>query len=91
MPAPALFDALWRTAEALETEDTFTRLHLAFLVEAVHVQGLQPDARWCVRPAWADSTWPPPSGNPVHRSGTISFLHRTRPRFFAFKARKLMR
>lgn len=43
-PHPALFDALWRTAEALETEDTFTRLHLAFLVEAVHVQGLQPDA-----------------------------------------------
>jgi DNA repair protein RecO (recombination protein O) len=43
-PHPGLFDALWRTAEALETEDSFTRLHLAFLVEAVHVQGLQPDA-----------------------------------------------
>ena len=43
-PHPALFDALWRTAEALETEDIFTRLHLSFLVEAVRVQGLQPDA-----------------------------------------------
>ena len=43
-PHPALFDALWRTAEALETEDAFTRLHLSFLVEAVRVQGLQPDA-----------------------------------------------
>ena len=43
-PHPALFDALWRTAVALETEPSCARLHLAFLVEAVHVQGLRPDA-----------------------------------------------
>ena len=34
-PHPALFDALWRTAVALETEPGCARLHLAFLVEAV--------------------------------------------------------
>ena len=43
-PHPALFDALWRTAVALETGASCARLHLAFLVEAVHVQGLKPDA-----------------------------------------------
>ena len=43
-PHPALFDALWRTAVALETEPSCARLHLAFLVEAVQVQGLKPDA-----------------------------------------------
>ena len=43
-PHPALFDALWRTAVALETEPSCARLHLAFLVEAVQVEGLKPDA-----------------------------------------------
>lgn len=43
-PHPALFDALWRTAELLENEPAYTRLHLCFLVEAVWVQGLKPDA-----------------------------------------------
>ncbi len=43
-PHPEVFDALWRTAEALETDAAFARLHLAFLVEAVQVQGLRPDA-----------------------------------------------
>jgi len=43
-PHPDLFDALWRTAESLEKEEVFTRLHLSFLVEAVRVQGLRPDA-----------------------------------------------
>lgn len=44
VPHPALFDALWRTATALEGEGSCSRLHLAFLVEAVQVQGLKPDA-----------------------------------------------
>ena len=43
-PHPALFDAMWRTAVALETESSCARLHLAFLVEAVQVEGLKPDA-----------------------------------------------
>lgn len=44
VPHPALFDALWRTATELEGDGAFSRLHLAFLVEAVQVQGLRPDA-----------------------------------------------
>ena len=43
-PHPALFDVMWRTAVALETESSCARLHLAFLVEAVQVEGLKPDA-----------------------------------------------
>ncbi len=43
-PHPEVFDALWRAAEALETQVSFARIHLAFLVEAVQVQGLRPDA-----------------------------------------------
>ena len=43
-PHPALFDVLWRTAASLENDATFSRLHLCFLVEAVWVQGLKPDA-----------------------------------------------
>ena len=43
-PHPALFDALWRTAELLEKESAYSRLHLCFLVEAVWAQGLRPNA-----------------------------------------------
>ena len=60
---------------------------MAFLVEAVHVQGLRPDAPSLPPPGMgrfnlAGAEW---ESGPL--SGTISFLHRTRPRFFAFKAR----
>jgi len=44
-PHMELFDALWRTAQRLEQGSAIGRLHLAFLVEAVGVMGLLPDAR----------------------------------------------
>ena len=43
-PHVELFDVLWRTAERLEQGGAIGRLHLAFLVEAVGVMGLLPDA-----------------------------------------------
>ena len=44
MPHAELFDALWRAAGRLEHESGIGRQHLAFLVEAVGVMGLKPDA-----------------------------------------------
>lgn len=43
-PHDGLFGALWRTAERLEQAAAVGRIHLAFLVEAVAVMGLRPDA-----------------------------------------------
>ena len=43
-PHEDLFDALWRTTQRIENAAAIGRLHLAFLVEAVHVMGLKPDA-----------------------------------------------
>lgn len=52
-PHPEVFDALWETAECLERDSAFARIHLAFLVQAVRVQGLRPDAP-VEPPAWAE-------------------------------------
>lgn len=43
-PHEDLFDALWRTAQRIEHATSIGRLHLAFMVEAVQVMGLKPDA-----------------------------------------------
>ena len=39
-----VFDALWAVAERIEREVAIGRLHLAFLVDAVAISGLKPDA-----------------------------------------------
>ena len=39
-----VFDALWAAAERIEREVAIGRLHLAFLVDAVAISGLKPDA-----------------------------------------------